>query len=56
MSKEEFKNVVQNAWGRNRDDVITSLGLVKNDSLIFNKDVFGSIFQRNKELQARIRG
>lgn len=53
---EDYKHVVSNAWNRYVVDILTSLDSMKKDSIIFNKEVFGSIFRRKKELQFRITG
>lgn len=49
--------MVQEAWGgEDTTSVVQSLHQVRDKSIIFNKEVFGNIFAKKKELEARLRG
>ncbi|PNY14872.1 ribonuclease H, partial [Trifolium pratense] len=48
--------LVKNAWARDRSNIVQSLQNVANESTIFNKEVFGNIFARKKEVEARLKG
>lgn len=36
--------------------MVQSLGNVRSDSINFNKDIFGNIFSRKKQVEVRLRG
>lgn len=56
-SHEDYIGVVQEAWGgEDTTSVVQSLHQVRDKSIIFNKEVFGNIFAKKKELEARLRG
>lgn len=48
--------MVEQAWNQFRGKPIEALGQVKYDSITFNKEVFGNIFRRKKEITARLKG
>jgi hypothetical protein len=48
--------MVKNSWARDQNNIVKCLQNVANDSTTFNKEVFGNIFARKKELEARLRG
>ena len=41
---DDYKHMVHNAWNRYANDVLTSLDNVKEETLVFNKEVLESIF------------
>ena len=47
---------VNSAWQRGDQIVTDILEKVKEDSLEFNKDVFGNILYRKRKLKTRLRG
>ncbi|KAF7835740.1 ribonuclease H [Senna tora] len=51
-----FEEVVKEAWEGHRDDIIKALKATENKATDFNKNVFGNIFKRKKELYARLKG
>lgn len=53
---EDYMGVVQEAWGGAETGIVQSLCKVRDQSIIFNKEVFGNIFAKKKELEARLRG
>ncbi|MCH86532.1 RNA-directed DNA polymerase (Reverse transcriptase), partial [Trifolium medium] len=55
FTHSEYPDLVRNTWARNRNNIVCSLQNVARESTIFNKDVFGNIFARKKELEARLR-
>ncbi|CAJ2669285.1 unnamed protein product [Trifolium pratense] len=52
---ENFKQVLQENWNRGRDLVFLLNNLTDNLK-VWNKEVFGNIFKRKKELLARLNG
>ena len=46
--------MVKEAWDRGGSDAIRCLEEVRVDSIKFNIEVFGNIFRRKKDLEARI--
>ncbi|XP_057445015.1 uncharacterized protein LOC130737280 [Lotus japonicus] len=55
LMHEQYAGLVQDAWAL-QGDVSSKLELVKDKSVLFNKEVFGNIFFRKHELEARLRG
>lgn len=53
---EGYPTVVRNAWARGRGVVPQSLFHVKEASILFNKETFGNIFGKKRELEARLKG
>ena len=43
---EDYHHVVTRAWNKEVNGVVDGLRRVKDDSIIFNKEVFGNIFRR----------
>lgn len=56
ITHDDYQGVVQNAWNRRLGSPMESLEHVKEQSIIFNKEVFGSIFKRKRKIEARIKG
>nr|KYP54501.1 Transposon TX1 uncharacterized [Cajanus cajan] len=51
-----YCKVVHDAWNCHSGNVLNALNQVRMASITFNQEVFGNIFVRKRELQARIRG
>lgn len=52
----DYEAVVDNTWSHTLGCTLHKLHQVREQSIIFNKDVFGNIFRRKRHLQARIKG
>ncbi|XP_019457635.1 PREDICTED: uncharacterized protein LOC109358024 [Lupinus angustifolius] len=52
----DFDNVVQVAWQHGARGVVEGLDRIRQDSIAFNKSVFGNIFRRKRRVEARIQG
>lgn len=52
----EYHNVVKEAWKKDGSDVVTSLHNVSTDSITFNKEVFGNIFEKKRKLESWLWG
>lgn len=48
--------VVEEAWNAKKDRSLEALAKVKEDSISFNKDVFGNIFKRKHTIEGRLQG
>lgn len=46
-----YKNVVSTAWDKGRPRVLEALHEVRNDSLEFNRTIFGNIFRRKMHIE-----
>ncbi|KAF1892709.1 hypothetical protein Lal_00042598 [Lupinus albus] len=53
---EDFQNVVQEAWQFGDMGVVEGLNRFREDSISFNKAVFGNIFRMKRKVEARIWG
>lgn len=51
-----YQSVVERAWENNSPYSVTTLNQVRNESLIFNSEVFGNIQKRKIILEKRIKG
>ncbi|XP_015958565.1 uncharacterized protein LOC107482544 [Arachis duranensis] len=49
-----FRDVVHTAWSKGAPDVIKSLLEVQKDALNFNKEIFGNLFVKKKELKRQL--
>lgn len=47
---------MKNVWHRTHGDIIGALHNVQSESVIFQKDVFGSVLARKREIERRLRG
>jgi endonuclease/exonuclease/phosphatase family metal-dependent hydrolase len=56
FSHTDYPPLVKETWARYKGDIVRCLKNVEDKSIIFNKDVFGNIFARKKEVEARLRG
>ena len=52
----DYEGVVTSAWLRGGVYVWDKLGKVREDSIAFNKKIFGNIFCRKRTLENRLRG
>ena len=48
--------MVKMAWLQGDSVIMNSLRKVKEDSLVFNFEIFGNIIHRTKKMEARLRG
>jgi hypothetical protein len=56
MSHPDYENLVDRTWLNSNGNVVWKLDEVKKQSIIFNRDTFGNIFKRKRQLEARIKG
>lgn len=56
MSHPDYEALVQNTWSNSKSNAMLKLDRIRDQSLTFNKKVFGNIFRRKKHLEGRIRG
>jgi hypothetical protein len=56
FSQTDYPPLVKETWARDKGDIVRCLKNVEDKSIIFNKDVFGNIFARKKEVEARLQG
>jgi len=56
ITPPDYQSVVERSWENNRPSPVTTLNHVRNDSLIFNSEVFGNIRKRKTILKKRIKG
>nr|KYP50612.1 hypothetical protein KK1_027549 [Cajanus cajan] len=53
---DHYAQVVHWAWQQRKGDVVSALRCVSQDSIVFNKEVFESIFRNKRELEAHLQG
>ena len=53
---DDYEGVVSSAWFRGGVQVWDKLAKVREDSIIFNKQVFGNIFRKKRNLENRLKG
>nr|KYP46578.1 Transposon TX1 uncharacterized [Cajanus cajan] len=51
-----FKKIVKDAWIRSMPTLVNGLNTVRKEAIEFNRNVFGNIFLRKREIQARLNG
>lgn len=56
ISHPDYELLVTNSWRQTQGAVPLKLSRVRDDSIQFNKEIFGNIFKRKRELEARING
>lgn len=56
VTHEDYHQVVHRAWTRRQGSPVEALEQVRADSLVFNKEVFGNIFRRKREIERRLKG
>jgi len=54
IDHHDYGALVKNSW--HFPNITASLNNVKENSIIFNKEVFGNIFQRKKHIENRLKG
>ena len=48
--------MVHDAWRNGGFEIISKVNNVREESLVFNRQVFGNIFKRKRELENRLKG
>ncbi|PNX92520.1 ribonuclease H, partial [Trifolium pratense] len=56
ISHSDYEQLVKNAWTRERGLPIAGLNTIREDSILFNKEVFGNIFKKKRKLENRLNG
>ncbi|KAK2378521.1 hypothetical protein QL285_066416 [Trifolium repens] len=56
INHSDYEDVVLNAWLAERGNITSALNKVKDDSIVFNKDIFGNIFRKKREIANRLKG
>ncbi|XP_020225484.1 uncharacterized protein LOC109807377 [Cajanus cajan] len=51
-----FEKIVKDAWTRSLPTLVNGLNAVMKEAIEFNRNVFGNIFSRKREVQARLKG
>lgn len=52
----DYADLVNSSWDSSNHNITAALDKVKKNSINFNKEVFGNIFQRNKHIENRLKG
>lgn len=47
---------MEDAWNNRKDRPLDALDKVREDSIIFNREVFGNIFKKKRNIEARLQG
>lgn len=55
-SHKGFELIVKKAWAKQAFNIQGKLDNVKENALVFNKKVFGNIFWRKQDIEARLKG
>jgi len=53
---EDYHEIVKQAWRKDTCNISVSLKNVMEESQVFNKEVFGNIFRKKREYEARLQG
>jgi hypothetical protein len=56
IDHKDYESLVRNSWNSSNHNTITALNIVKENSIIFNHEVFGNIFRRKKHVESRLKG
>ncbi|KAK2452596.1 ABC transporter B family member [Trifolium repens] len=58
FTHKDYPQLVKNTWthDNNNNNIVGCLQNVARESSTFNKEVFGNVFSRKKEVEARLRG
>jgi hypothetical protein len=56
IDHNDYETLVKNSWHLPNHSITSALNKVKENSTIFNHEVFGNIFQRKKHIENRLRG
>jgi hypothetical protein len=54
ITHDDYPTVVNNSWKNGEPYTTASLNRVRDDSLTFNKEVFGNIFKRKKDIEKQL--
>ena len=54
LTDDDYPTIVNNAWKNGEPYIAASLNRVRDDSLTFNKEVFGNIFKRKKDIEKQL--
>jgi hypothetical protein len=54
ISHSDYEQLVKDAWTRGRGLPILGLNTIREESIIFNKEVFGNIFKKKRSLENRL--
>ena len=50
----DYPNIIGHAWAKEPRNVVDGLHRVRDNSIIFNKNVFGNVFRRKRLPEARL--
>lgn len=56
IDHDDYADLVTRAWHSSNHNTVAALNKVRENSIIFNHDVFGNIFQKKKHIENRLRG
>ena len=56
IDHKDYAELVKNSWSIPNRTITSALNKVKENSTIFNQEVFGNIFQRKKHIENRLKG
>jgi len=56
IDHEDYADLVTRAWNSSNHNTIVALNKVRENSISFNHDVFGNIFQKKKHIENHLRG
>lgn len=56
MTHPDYDILVRNSWNQSNGEFSAKLDNVRQNSITFNKDTFGNIFKKKRQLEARIKG
>lgn len=52
----EYQPLAHRVWGATVGPMSSKLSVVKNEFVVFNKEVFGNIFHRKRHMESRLQG
>jgi exonuclease III len=56
IDHKDYMDLVYHSWNSSNHHTVTALKTVRENSIKFNKDVFGNIFQRKRIVENRLKG
>lgn len=56
IDHEDYAGLVSRTWNSSNHNITAALDKVRENSIYFNQEVFGNIFQRKKHLERRLKG
>jgi hypothetical protein len=56
IDHEDYADLVDRAWKSSNHNTVNALCKVRENSIIFNHEVFGNIFKRKKRVESRLKG